>query len=214
MRMRFFIDTHKGATAFYVLLLMALVRQWDNPTAWLYLALHGTYGLLWVLKSRIFPDKTWEKPVSWAYGIGVVWGGLSLYWLAPLLLMARNVHAPAWYLGVCTAMYALGVFTHFASDMQKHTSLQLCPGQLITTGLFARLRNPNYLGVLLIYLGFGLLAMHWPPLLVILLFVTFYWLPDMRRKDRSLSRYPEFEAYRQRTWLFIPCFISNQDFMP
>jgi hypothetical protein len=32
----------------------------------------------------------------------------------------------------------------------------------------------------------------------------FYWPPNMRRKDRSLSRYPEFEAYRQRTKLFIP----------
>jgi hypothetical protein len=40
--------------------------------------------------------------------------------------------------------------------------------------------------------------------LVLALFVLFYWLPNMRRKDASLSRYPEFAAYRQRSWLFIP----------
>jgi hypothetical protein len=31
-----------------------------------------------------------------------------------------------------------------------------------------------------------------------------YLLPNMRRKDRSLARYPTFAAYRARTKLFIP----------
>jgi hypothetical protein len=30
------------------------------------------------------------------------------------------------------------------------------------------------------------------------------WIPNMRRKDKSLSRYPEFGAYAARTKLFIP----------
>lgn len=203
-KMKFYIDTHKGATAFFVLLLMALFNQWQNPTAWVYLALHGTYGMLWVLKSRIFPDSSWERRVTPLYGIGFVWGGLTLYWIAPLLLAWRNVHAPAWYLGLCVALYACGVFIHFASDMQKHTELKLRPGCLITDGMFARVRNPNYFGELLIYLGFGLLAMHWLALVVLALFVAVYWLPNMQRKDTSLSRYPEFESYRRRTKLFIP----------
>jgi steroid 5-alpha reductase family enzyme len=101
-------------------------------------------------------------------------------------------------------MYAFGVFFHFASDMQKHISLQLRPGRLITTGLWSRCRNPNYFGELLIYLGFGLLAMHWAPVLVILLFLVIVWFPNMRKKDRSLSRYAEFAAYKKRTNLFIP----------
>jgi len=204
MRMRHFVDCHKAAKGLYVLLLMAIFRQWQNPAAWLYLAMHGGYGLLWLLKSHIFPDSSWEKPVSWAYGLGVIWGGLSLYWLAPLLLIGRSVQPPAWYLGLCVALFGLGVFAHFASDMQKYTCLRLRPGQLITDGLFAHVRNPNYFGELLIYLGFGLLAMNWIPLLVLLLFVIFYWLPNMFQKDRSLGRYPEFEAYRKRTKLFIP----------
>ena len=57
MKQKFYIDTHKGVTALFVLLLMAIFNQWQNPTAWVYLALHGTYGVCWVLKSRIFPDR-------------------------------------------------------------------------------------------------------------------------------------------------------------
>jgi protein-S-isoprenylcysteine O-methyltransferase Ste14 len=96
------------------------------------------------------------------------------------------------------------VFLHFVSDMQKHLSLELRPGTLITEGLWGIVRNPNYLGELLIYLGFGLLALHWAPLLVIVLFVAAVWVPNMKRKDRSLSRYPEFAAYEARTKLWIP----------
>jgi protein-S-isoprenylcysteine O-methyltransferase Ste14 len=70
--------------------------------------------------------------------------------------------------------------------------------------MFARCRNPNYLGELLIYVGFGLLAMHWIPMVVLALFVAIVWVPNMLRKDRSLSRYPEFEAYKRQSKMFIP----------
>ena len=203
MKQRHFIDSHKAATGLFVLALIAIYDQWDNPTAWVYLALHGTYGLLWVLKSRIFPDKQWEQPTSLGYGL-VIWAGLSLYWIAPWLITSQKVQAPAWYLGLCIAIYAVGVFWHFASDMQKSMFLKLNPGHLMTDGLWSRLRNPNYFGELLIYLGFGLLAMHWAPLIVILLFVLIIWLPNMRRKDRSLARYPDFASYKARSKLFLP----------
>ena len=31
---------------------------------------------------------------------------------------------PLWWLALCTSVYILGVFFHFASDMQKHTLLR------------------------------------------------------------------------------------------
>jgi len=203
MKQRHFIDSHKAATGLFVLALIAIYDQWDNPTAWVYLGLHGTYGLLWVLKSRIFPDKQWEQPTSLAYGL-VIWAGLTLYWIAPWLITSQHVQAPSWYLGLCIAIYAVGVFWHFASDMQKTMFLKLNPGHLMTDGLWSRLRNPNYFGELLIYLGFGMLVMHWAPLIVILLFVLIVWLPNMRRKDRSLARYPDFASYKARSKLFLP----------
>jgi protein-S-isoprenylcysteine O-methyltransferase Ste14 len=202
MKQRHFIDSHKGATFLAMLLLMAVYDQWHNPTAWVYLALHGTYGLLWVLKSRFFPDCQWDQPTGLGYGL-VIWGGLTLYWIAPWLLTSRNVEAPPWYLAMCITLYGFGVFFHFASDMQKHTALRLRPG-LITDGLWSLSRNPNYFGELLIYLGFGLLAMHWVPLAVLGLFIALVWYPNMRKKDRSLARYPEYAEYRRRTKWLIP----------
>ncbi len=203
MKQRHFIDSHKALTGAAVAAMMAVRGQWSNPTAWLYLGLHGTYGLLWVLKSRVYPDKSWERECGLGYGL-VIWGGLTLYWIAPWIITSRDVRAPPWQLGACAALYGLGVFLHFASDMQKHTALALRPQALIEDGLFARTRNPNYLGEMCIYLGFGLLARQWLPLAVIALFVGAVWLPNMRRKDRSLARYPAFEAWRRRTGLLFP----------
>ena len=203
MKQKYFIDSHKAVTPLAILAMMAIYGQWHNPTAWVYLGLHGSYGILWVLKSRVFGDRQWEKPTGWGYGL-VIWAGLTLYWIAPWLITSRSVEAPPWLLGLCVFGYGLGVFLHFAADMQKHTALALRPGQLITDGLFARTRNPNYLGELLIYSSFAALALHWAPLLVVALFLAVVWIPNMRRKDRSLARYPEFADYKKRSFVLIP----------
>ena len=203
MKQKYFIDSHKGITFLAILAMMAWYGRWENATAWVYLALHGTYGWLWVLKSRIFPDKQWEQPCSIWYGL-YIWAGLSLYWIAPYLITRYDLHAPAWLLGLSISMYIMGVFLHFGADMQKHTALMMTPGQLIHTGFFKYTRNPNYLGELLIYLGFSILAMHWAPLAAIGLFIVVIWVPNMIKKDRSLSRYEQFEHYKRRTKLLIP----------
>ena len=55
MKLNQIINLHKGLTAFVVIGLMIF---FDNFTiaSYVYLALHGTYGLLWLLKEKIFPD--------------------------------------------------------------------------------------------------------------------------------------------------------------
>jgi len=200
---KFYIDTHKGANAPAILALIAAYDAWHNETAWIYLALHGTYGLLWLLKSRYFPDKQWEQEVDRSLGLQT-WAALTLYWVGPWVIVRDDLHAAPWLLGLAVAVWGVGVFLHFASDMQKHMHLKLAPGTLLTEGLWARCRNPNYLGEFLIYFSFCLLSRHWAPMLVLAAFVLGIWLPNMLRKDRSLARYPEFAAWQRRSCLFVP----------
>ena len=203
MKKKYFIDSHKSITFLVILVLMAVYHQWGNPTAWVYLALHGTYGILWLVKSRIFPDKSWEQETGWGYAL-YIWAGLSLYWITPWLITSRGIQAPPWYLGLSISLNIFGVFFHFTADMQKYIALKLSPNHLIQDAMMQRVRNLNYFGELLIYLGFGLLAMHWLPILVILAYFLIIWLPNIRRKDESLSRYPEFKEYKKRSKMFIP----------
>ena len=204
MKQKHFIDIHKGATAPVVFLLIVYFNQWENTTAWVYLALHGSYGIMWVLKSKIFPDTTWEANCSIWYGL-YIWGGLTLYWISPWIIMSGGVENTPMYIGICVAIFAMGVFFHYAADMQKYSHIKLQPGNLITDGMMHRCRNTNYFGEFLIYLSFALLSYHWLPILVLVAFMIIIWFPNMRRKDKSLSRYAEYEEYKKRTSLLIHC---------
>lgn len=202
LRQRHLIDTSKLLVGPFILLLMGWRDAWESPTAWAYLGIHGTYGVLWALKSAIFGDKSWDAP---ARGMGLVIGvGAFGYWVLPWLLIGSAREASPPLLGAAICLFGCGVFLHFAADMQKTLHLELAPGKLLTTRLWARTRNPNYLGEGLIYGAFALLVQHWIALGCIVLAVSVVWLPFMIRKDKSLSRYPEFAAWKARSGLLFP----------
>ena len=206
MKIKYFLNLHKGATFFFILGLM-LVYQNFTLGPWVYLALHGTYGFLWLLKDRLYPDKQWEQEVPLPTAlIGFV--SVSLYWLAPFLLISSGIEPPLPLVAAAIAINIFGVFLHYVSDAQKYYTLKYKSG-LITEGLFARCRNTNYLGEILIYLAFAMLAMHWLPLLVLGGFAAGLFVPNMLKKDKSLSRYPEFEAYKANSGLLLPKLLTN-----
>lgn len=61
--MRYYVNLHKGGMPFLVL---GMMLYFDNFSlaAWLYLALHGSYGLIWVLKDYTFPDASFQRKVT------------------------------------------------------------------------------------------------------------------------------------------------------
>ena len=212
MKQKHFIDIHKGITPLFILFLITYYNSWSNPTAMIYLALHGVYGILWISKSYIFPDKQWENQSSLIYGL-IIWFGLSLYWISPYLITANIqllpiiVNPPEFYYSLCICIYIIGIFLHFTSDMQKYISLKINPGHLITDHMFSRSRNTNYLGELCIYLGFTLLAKDYLPLIGLATIIIFVWIPNMLKKDKSLSRYSEFSDYKKKSKIFFPFFF-------
>ena len=133
----------------------------------------------------------------------MVWVVLAPFWISPWYIASKNYEAPAWLAGLAVGTFVAGMFYHFVSDMQKTTLLSLRKG-LITDGLWARTRNPNYFGEFLTYLGFSLLACHWGTFIGFVLLIIIVWLPNMKKKDASLSRYPEYEVYKSKSGMFFP----------
>ena len=203
MKQKHFIDSHKCITLPVIFALIVYFCQWENMTAWIYLALHGSYGFMWIAKSRIFPDKTWEKKCSIWYGL-YIWVGLTLYWVSPWIIISNGITHQPIFLFFSIFMYSIGIFLHYASDMQKYTHLKLNPGELIMDGFMYKCRNINYFGELLIYLSFALLSKHWLPIVILMAFIGIVWFPNMLRKDQSLSRYSKYKEYKKRTKLIIP----------
>ena len=201
MKAKHFINLHKGLTFFFVLALMVVYHNFTIGP-WVYLALHGTYGFMWLLKDRIYPDKRWEQEVSIGtsiFGFGLI----SLYWVAPFILISRGSEPPLPLIAAAISLNLMGVFLHYAADTQKYYTLKYHPG-LITEGFFARCRNTNYLGEILTYGSFAMLAQHWLPFVILAGFMAGILLPNMRKKDQSLSRYPEFADYKARSGFLLP----------
>jgi len=202
MRVADYINVHK---ILVIPVVFGMMCYYDNfsTEAFVYFAMHGTYSLLWLLKGRLFPDKKFEQTQPLWIGILFIFLPLAGYYIAPYLLISRHLVLPPYLVGAAVALFTTGIFLHYVSDAQKHYTLT-CRKGLITTGLFARTRNPNYLGEILIYLAYAMMAMHPLPFAVLGGWVFGFFIPNMRKKDRSLSRYKGFEAYRKHTGLLLP----------
>ena len=179
-----------------------------SPAAWIYLALHGSYGLVWITKDLAFPDPNWQKRITILGGVNAMLGVLGQYWLFGWLLISGTAQAryplpePQWF-ALCITLCILGCVIMIAADAQKFFTLRVRRG-LITDGMHRYVRHPNYLGEMMIYGSFALLVWHWYPVLVL----AWVWLGlfavNMTLKEASMSRYPEWAAYKQRSWWLLP----------
>ena len=83
-------------------------------------------------------------------------------------------------------------------DAQRHN-------RLATTGLYARLRHPQYAGFVLVLTGF---LLQWPTLLTIAMYPFLIWmylrLARAEERDTRATFGAEFDAYAARTPAFIP----------
>lgn len=196
------INLQKGGTLVFVLALMSIYGVW-TPTAWTYLGLHGSYGLIWLLKEAIFPDPGWQKKVTIAGAVNAWLFVLGPYWLAPWLIVSQRIEQPPAVLAAAIVLYALGVTLMVGADAQKYFVLRARRG-LIVDGFFARTRNPNYLGEMMIYASFAVVAGHWLPWLVLAWVWLGVFLPNMLRKDASMARYPGWAAYCAASSMLLP----------
>jgi steroid 5-alpha reductase family enzyme len=196
------INIHKVLVTPIVLGLMWFFHNWSTE-AFIYLAIHGSYSILWLIKGSLYPDKRFEEKQPAAIAIIFIFLPLAGYYAAPYLLISRHVTIAPPLIAFVLVLYIFGIFLHFVSDAQKHYTLQNKKG-LIEDGLFDRTRNPNYLGEIMTYAAYATMSMHWLPFLILSGWVFGFFIRNMLSKDKSLSRYPQFAEYKKKTGLLFP----------
>lgn len=202
LKMAWVINFQKALTWAVVLGLMAAYGSFTT-TAWVYLALHGTYGLCWLMKHYAFPDPGWERRVTFGGALMAFLLVLGPYWLLPWLLVSRRIEAPGPLLAAAISLHTLGVALMLSADCQKHFARKGKAG-LITDGLHARSRHPNYLGEMMVYASYALLVQHWLGWAVVVWVWSAVFLPNILMQEASLSRHPGWAEYRARTGLLLP----------
>lgn len=84
-------------------------------------------------------------------------------------------------------------------------------GQLITTGIYSRMRHPQYSGILLVTFAF---LIQWPTLITIIMWpflaVMYYKLAKREEKDIVKKYKRKYLKYKKEVPMFIPSFSSFQ----
>jgi len=80
-------------------------------------------------------------------------------------------------------------------------------GKFISSGIYSKMRHPQYAGILLISLGF---LIQWPTLITLILFpfliVMYYRLAKREEKDIEKEYKHEYLNYKKKVPMFIPSF--------
>jgi hypothetical protein len=79
IEMRHVINFFKGATCMYIVFLMWYYQNFSTGM-YLYLGLHGSYGLVWLFKDFVFGDKSFAQKAKFG-SLAVLACTLSLYWM-------------------------------------------------------------------------------------------------------------------------------------
>ena len=120
----------------------------------LYLAIHISYSYCWLLKDLWFSDRNFAQPISFKDAVVKFAVMVVAYWSSSFFICRYQNIPSSLVLILFMSSFTFGMMFHFGSDCKKHFTLRLQRG-LITDGFFSTTRNPNYLGEILIYLGFS-----------------------------------------------------------
>lgn len=112
---------------------------------------------------------------------------------------------PTWAtLVICqigTLLMVGGLWVMWRAWSQIHTA----EGALVTDGMYAHIRHPQYSGLFLITVG---MLIQWPTILTLVMWPILMWAYyrlAMREEREMISRFGDaYEAYRRRVPAFVP----------
>lgn len=206
--LNYIINIQKAGTIIIMYILMLYYKNFSKG-AWLYLSLHGTYGIIWILKDMIFPDKSFQVKVS-IIGCSCVSIVLLLYWVIGFLMMNGygDQNPSPRKMFSCFFIFTIGLFLMVCTDLQKFITLKYKKG-LITEYFFEKNRNANYFGEVLVYLSFAMATNRLICYLILISIWLGIFVNRIYLKECSLRKKDGYEKYKQQSYIFLFKFFDN-----
>ena len=125
IKMNWIINFQKGGSIFFYFFLMWYYNNWSLG-AWMLNALHGGYGIIWIIKDITFPDMSFQRRQK-LIPATVLTAYLAAYWYIGWLQIAgfgiENPSPARLYL--CIVSWGIGVALMMSADAQKWYILDL-----------------------------------------------------------------------------------------
>jgi protein-S-isoprenylcysteine O-methyltransferase Ste14 len=108
---------------------------------------------------------------------------------------------PGRIVGACILVLALVWVGIARIQLGRSFSVTAQARRLVTTGIYARIRNPIYVASPLLLIGLSLVTARWWPMLLLIVVVPVQ-IVRARREAKVLRAAfgEEYERYRARTW--------------
>ena len=106
-------------------------------------------------------------------------------------------------MAVALGLFSFGSLINASADAQKTTAKAMGAG-LVSDGIWRRVRHVNYLGDLLRYLSFAVVAGNGWAYLVPALVLLIYLQRIGQKEVQMAAKYPEFSAWQQRSARLLP----------
>lgn len=208
VQLRHIVNFQKGFTCVIVYALMVYFNNF-NPGCWLYLSLHGSYGLVWLLKDLAFPDKNFDRPINFFSFLSTSLL-LLLYWVPIYLITSgAGVQFPSpQRLVLCVALNILGTATMMAADAQKYFTLKYKQG-LISDGMFKYTRSPNFLGEVMIYSSFAFCVGTLEAYAIIYSVFSLVVFSFIIVKEKSNRKKKGWNAYVEHSFVLLPKIVPS-----
>ena len=126
-------------------------------------------------------------------------GLLGASWSGPVRIVTSAVAVALMGAGVVQARRGMRDLGASLTPLPHPTD----DAELVETGIYASVRHPIYGGLILLGVGWALLAASPLALGLALVLVPFFWLKSSVEERWLRERFPAYEDYRRRTRRFI-----------
>lgn len=189
------VNVNKGTMMIYLFGLMCYFNNFSLG-AWVYLALHGNYGICWWMKDRIFPDPGFSRPATFfslclPFPVALIPYYMIGYWM---MSGTHNRDPSPERIFCAIQLYCLGVVFMMLTDAQKYLVLREKRG-LITHCMMGWSRNLNYLGEMMLYGSFGVMCQRWEVWFIYSYMWGVVFMLRMVVKEYSLSKKAGWKEY-------------------
>ena len=209
VKMTHLVNFQKGTSLIFFSTLCLYLEAFE-PIHIVYVALHGGYGIIWILKFLVFRDKSFDRmiPLTTAFNVALI---LFFYWMIGVMCLTKKFENNRFTTErIFWAILAnlVGTVIMIGSDVQKGTQLEFKKG-LISTGFFSRTRNPNYLGEMLLYGAFAILSADWRSWGILGFVWCTLFLQNMALKELSFMQKKGWIEYREQTLMILPRLVRG-----
>lgn len=178
------------------------IQDWRQV---IYMCLHISYCLWWLLEQWLFPErqKIFNEPSGAGTFVLILLNVGFFYSLPGYLAFINPVPLSMTTAAIALFFYIFGSLINATADVQKLTAKQFQAG-LVRDNIWRFSRNINYFADLLRYLSFSVLAGSlWAYLVPGYIFILYLWRISQKEKAMSV-KYPEYAEYQQSSSRLIP----------